>query len=69
MRDRCACVCCCHAVRPAALCLPPALLPLPPVLLPDPVLQSVMLVELDGPRKRTVGIQVVGQTSSTTGST
>lgn len=24
--------------------------------------QSVMLVELDGPRKRTVGIQVVGQT-------
>lgn len=26
--------------------------------------QSVMLVELDGPRKRTVGIQVVGQTGS-----
>lgn len=24
--------------------------------------QSVLLVELDGPRKRTVGVQVVGQT-------
>jgi len=32
------------------------------VLLPVP--QSVMLVELDGPRKRTVGIQVVGQTGA-----
>lgn len=32
-------------------------------------LQSVMLVELDGPRKRTVGIQVVGQTSSSSSGT
>lgn len=31
-----------------------------PRCVPAPLLQSVMLVELDGARKRTVGVQVVG---------
>jgi hypothetical protein len=40
----------------------PSLLARLPCASPYPRLpQSVMLVELDGPRKRTVGVQVVGQ--------